>query len=135
MNYKKNARLYVIDDDKYFIYGVSKGLRIADYCSEVLFFDDPEDALESIRETIDKNQDIPDVIFLDINMPALNGWEFLDELRILQMKTDHPIRVYMVSSSVMESDMVKALSYPEVESYLTKPLSKEMLETVFHVDS
>ena len=135
MNSRLKTRLYVIDDDRHFIYGVSKGLKIADYCSEVLFFDDPEDALEAIREKVGKEKELPDVIFLDINMPGLDGWEFLDELRIIQKETAHKIKVYMVSSSVMESDMIKALSYPEVETYLTKPLSKEMLETIFHVDS
>ena len=135
MSFKSKSRLYVIDDDRYFIYGISKGLRIGDYCSEVLFFDDPEDALEAIREKVEQAKEIPDVIFLDINMPGINGWEFLDELRVIQEQTSQKIKVYMVSSSVMESDMIKALSYPEVETYLTKPLSKEMLETIFHIDS
>lgn len=127
-------RLYVVDDDRYFIHGISKGLRIGDYCSSVLFFDDPEDAMETICENISSGEGIPDILFIDINMPEMDGWEFLLKMREIKEKTDRQIRIFIISSSVMESDMLKAISYPEVEAYLAKPLTRSMMESVFRID-
>ena len=134
MSTKNITRLYVIDDDRHFIYGLNKGLKIRNYCDEILFFDDPKDALEVIEENIAKNESIPDFLFLDINMPGIDGWDFLSRLKPIQEKCSKKIKVFIVSSSLLGSDMEKALAFAEVENYLTKPLSKEMMETIFGTD-
>jgi len=134
MNSKKKSRLYVIDDDRHFIYGLDKGLKINNYCDEVAFFDDPMDALKEIEENIQKNESIPDFLFLDIKMPLIDGWEFLKRLKPLQEKCAKKIKIFMVSSSVQGSDMEKAMSYFEVENYLTKPLTREMIRHVFELN-
>ena len=127
----KKPILYVIDDDKYFILGVSKGLRIEEYCSEVLFFDDPEDALDAIENSFSSNFKVPEILFLDIQMPRIDGWEFLKALKEKIGENQSLIRIFIVSSSVMDSDMAKAMSFPQVENYLTKPLTRDMMDSVF----
>ena len=63
------------------------------------------------------------LVFLDINMPEMNGWEFLDKLQ--QETTRENISVVMVTSSINESDQEKARTYPRIIGYIEKPLSRQ----------
>jgi len=75
---------------------------------------------------------LPDFILLDINMPIMNGWEFLDEYKRLHIDPLGKSKIYIISSSVFSNDISKARSYPLVRNFVSKPLSvekiKEMLE-------
>lgn len=84
-------------------------------------FPDPEVALHKL------SSGAPDLIFLDINMPRMDGFEFLKHL------SKHPtnLQVIMLSSSVSEPDINRSLSYAHVVNYLTKPLKKERLTELF----
>ena len=74
-----------------------------------------------------KNNTI-DVIFLDINMPIWDGWDFLDE--IVKLELQHTFEIYMVSSSTSPHDKEKAESYRFVKGFLTKPLEISDLNTI-----
>jgi len=75
---------------------------------------------------------LPDYILLDINMPIMNGWEFLDEYKRLNIDPSGKSKIFIISSSVFSNDISKARSYPLVKNFVSKPLSvekiKEMLE-------
>jgi len=75
---------------------------------------------------------LPDYILLDINMPIMNGWEFLDEYKRLNIDPLGKSKIFIISSSVFSNDISKARSYPLVRNFVSKPLSvekiKEMLE-------
>ena len=75
---------------------------------------------------------LPDFILLDINMPIMNGWEFLDEYKRLNVDTTGKSKIFIISSSVFSNDISKARSYPLVKNFISKPLSvekiREMLE-------
>jgi len=75
---------------------------------------------------------LPDFILLDINMPIMNGWEFLDEYKRLGIDPAGKSKIFIISSSVFSNDITKAHSYPLVRNFVSKPLSvekiKEMLE-------
>jgi CheY-like chemotaxis protein len=88
------------------------------------------DELTQIQKT-DPNK-LPDFILLDINMPIMNGWEFLDEYKRLNIDATGKSKIYIISSSVFSNDISKARSYPLVKNFISKPLSvekiREMLE-------
>ena len=76
---------------------------------------------------------LPDFILLDINMPIMNGWEFLDEYKRLNVDATGKSKIFIISSSVFSNDISRAKSYPLVKNFISKPLSvekiREMLES------
>ena len=75
-----------------------------------------------------KVDELPDVIFLDINMPVLDGWQFLDQFSSMGLLRE--FRLYVVSSSIDPADKYKASSYPVVSGYLTKPIKPAQLQAL-----
>ncbi len=69
----------------------------------------------------------PNYLFLDLNMPEMNGWDFLDRF-IPQYKDP---QIYILSSSVDERDITKASQYQVVKEYLSKPLIKKYIKSIF----
>lgn len=76
---------------------------------------------------------MPDYILLDINMPIMNGWEFLDEYTRLNVDPLNKCKVYIISSSVFSNDINKARSYPVVKDFISKPLNVEKIKELFEV--
>ena len=76
---------------------------------------------------------MPDYILLDINMPIMNGWEFLDEYTRLNIDPLNKCKVYIISSSVFSNDINKARSYPIVKDFISKPLNVEKIRELFEV--
>lgn len=70
---------------------------------------------------------MPDAIYLDIEMPIMNGWEFMDEFLKLPEDIRSKINIFIVTSSISNDDKDKAASYPEIKKYITKPLDAEKL--------
>ncbi|HEX3385700.1 MAG TPA: response regulator [Mucilaginibacter sp.] len=78
---------------------------------------------------------LPDYILLDINMPIMNGWEFLDEYSRLNIDPLGKCKVYIISSSVFSNDINKARSYPVVKDFVSKPLNVEKIKELFAVEN
>ena len=77
---------------------------------------------------------LPDYILLDINMPIMNGWEFLDEFKRLNIDPLGKCKIYIISSSVFSNDINKARSYPLVKDFISKPLNVEKIVELFRVE-
>lgn len=75
---------------------------------------------------------LPDFILLDINMPIMNGWEFLDEYKRLELDPLGKTKIYIISSSVFSNDINKAKSYPLVKNFISKPLSVDKIKEMFN---
>lgn len=74
---------------------------------------------------------LPDLIFLDLNMPEFSGWDFLDQMAALYPYFSKPITVYILSSSVDVKDMSRAKTYPFVRDFYSKPIRREQLESLY----
>ena len=82
------------------------------------------------------NEDtIPDYIFLDLNMPEMTGWEFLDEYQRYLQRCQHPPKLYIVSSSTAESDEARAMKTAGVSGYIPKPLHTEGVRSMLQIAS
>ena len=72
----------------------------------------------------------PDLIFLDINMPGMNGWEFLEEYNKLDKEIQSRVMVIMLTTSDNPDDSMRAKTWGFVSDYITKPLTKERLKDI-----
>lgn len=122
---KKLDRACLIDDDKIFTYLVSKQMKLVNFCESLLIFNDGDEALKSLRKIMETPDHLPSVILLDINMPVLDGWQFLDEF--IKFKIARKVTVYILSSSIDQADYIKANTYKEVSNFYVKPITNENL--------
>ncbi|MDL5512551.1 response regulator [Arenibacter sp. M-2] len=111
----------IIDDDPIFIFGSKILLRNNDFASDFLICQNGKEALDLIIPLIESEQGLPEVIFLDLNMPIMDGWEFLEEFGKLSGKKD--VKIYILSSSVDSRDMERASKYNTVNGFIAKPLT------------
>ncbi len=87
-------------------------------------------ALAHLREATNGARPLPDIIFLDINMPVMNGWDFLDQYQQIPELAGRNILLIMLSSSSSAHDIDRANNYPQVAQYITKPLNVGHLEQI-----
>lgn len=118
----------IIDDDPIFIFGAKRMMELTDFCRTFLIFKNGQEALNALTTMIQSGENIPDVIFLDINMPIMDGWQFLDEF--IKIKNDHKTIIYIVSSSIDPMDRNKVRDYENVSNYIVKPISLETFEQI-----
>lgn len=129
----KIALACIIDDDDMYVSLVKKIIEAKNLCQNLMVFQNGKAALsyfEAILSNLDQKS-IPEIIFLDLNMPVMDGWEFLDNFTRIKNKLGKAITLYVVSSSINPIDIERAKSINSVKDYLIKPVTIDDLETIF----
>lgn len=122
------ALTYVIDDDEIFVFVLRKLLAKTKHFDEVINITNGSEAIEMLTNQYQRSQMLPDLIFLDLNMPVLDGWQFLDEVEKLHFKDQ--LRIYIISSSIDVREIEKAKEYATVKRFVSKPVTLEWLNTI-----
>ncbi|MFA9213255.1 MAG: response regulator [Candidatus Methylacidiphilales bacterium] len=126
----KLSSICIIDDDEIYTFLLKKTLKKIDVCNDIKVYINGADGIEKIKALIENNEELPDLILLDINMPLLDGWEFLDEYIKFKQKIDKRVSIYIVSSSISIADIDKATRHQEVIDFLTKPIEADTIQKI-----
>ena len=116
--------LYVIDDDEMYQYIAIRTIESVDPTLKVNVFSNGREAIDSIQRDILSNEKLPDMILLDLMMPILNGWGFLENYEALKPKIGKEILIYIVSSSYNPLDLNRAKEISDVTGYVVKPITR-----------
>lgn len=118
-------KFMLIDDDEIFVFLTKKTILKVSADVEVQVFADGQQAISHLQDIAGNNELLPDVIFLDLNMPVMDGWEFLDEYQKLDGFPLNGVPLYIVSSSISPYEMDRSAGIPVVTEFIIKPLVKE----------
>jgi CheY-like chemotaxis protein len=117
--------LWLVDDDDIFVFLTKKTIAKTNFAGEVKTFANGIDAIEYIKQIGDQKDLLPEIIFLDLAMPVMDGWGFLDEFAIIKPRLERKITIYIVSSSVSPQDVQRAKNINDICDFIIKPVSKE----------
>ena len=122
----------LIEDDQAMNYYHQRLFVKQDFADEVLSYHSAKEALNGIKSL---QQVTLLYIFLDLNMPQMDGWHFIEELEKLKFDSNTQIKLFVLSSSVNPNDMMKAKENSVVIDYLSKPLSIETITNIITTNS
>lgn len=119
--------LTLVDDDDIFVFLTKKVVEQTNLVDLIKVFGNGLDAINFIKENRDNVDVLPEIILLDLSMPIMNGWQFLEEFAKLNPSIGKKITIYICSSSISHDDITRAKSINEVSDYIIKPITKHKL--------
>ena len=123
---RKINNAWIIDDDKILTYVLQRIMGSVDSFENIEIFQNGKEAINQLSAAKKNPEALPDIILLDLNMPVMDGWQFLDEFEKINL--DKKISLYIVSSSIDVHDHNKAKNYKTVSDFLIKPIGKKQIE-------
>jgi CheY-like chemotaxis protein len=127
---KQANSILVIDDDPLFTLLLKKTILKYELAKTISTYTNGQEAFDSLKLIINEPNILPDLILVDIEMPMMDGWEFLDEFIPLLQKASKKISIYIATSSIAEPDKMKSTTYPLIKGYLHKPIDEPMLSKI-----
>ena len=122
--------IMIVDDDDVFVFLTKKAIDKLDLFDQLIIFDNGLDAINYLKENIERIDLMPDIILLDLSVPIMDGWQFLDEFVLLSPKMGRKIIIYIVSSSISPNDIRRAANIDVVSDYIIKPVTKDQLTEI-----
>ncbi|POY40859.1 response regulator [Flavobacterium alvei] len=132
----KKKIIWVIDDDIIYQTIINKLIQKMEVFSNYSSFMNGKDAIISLTNKLEEDSNnLPDIILLDINMPIMDGWEFIEEIKKIKSNIKKHIQIYIVSSSIAIEDKDKSKTYAEIMGYIPKPISVNDLMSIVSNDN
>lgn len=128
----KPTTVLLIDDDEINNLICTKIIKKNDFADSIETCLGAKQALNYLHDALDKKtgKPLPELILLDINMPAMNGWDFLEQYEKITELNKKDIVLIMLSSSMYVDDINRAKAYDTVSDYITKPLTAAHLQQI-----
>lgn len=120
-------QLALVDDDDVFVYLTKKTIKKINRVDYINVFNNGLDAINYLKENREDADELPDILFLDLSMPIMDGWQFLTEFEKINHKMEKEIHIYICSSSISPDDLAMSKSIKEVSDFIIKPIYKEKL--------
>ena len=124
------CKLVLIDDSPIDHFIMRSMLHSNQSCTQATYTFYGSLVLEYMEENKADEQRLPDIIFLDLAMPNFSGWEFLEKFEKLKGSLNKQVQLYVMTSSIREADKERSIKYEGVTSFISKPLSKQMLSAI-----
>ncbi|WP_206539803.1 response regulator [Psychroserpens damuponensis] len=127
-------KFLLIDDNAIDLFINQKMIEKEAVPTNIITFTNASDAIDYLKNLEDLTschmRNAPDVIFLDINMPLMNGFQFIDKFNKLNIKKEIPIKIYMLSSSANPIDLQKVKQEKSCTGFINKPLTSYAINNV-----
>jgi CheY-like chemotaxis protein len=120
---RKIDSLYVVDDDDIYQYLAQEVIKSTGLVERMKSFSNGHEAISFIESVKDNSEELPGIILLDLFMPVMDGWGFLEKFALLKPFLKKDITIYIVTSSIDPLDVQRAKSNYAVSDYLIKPLT------------
>ncbi|MCL9806530.1 response regulator [Flavobacterium amniphilum] len=127
---KQLKNLILVDDDDIMVFLTKRLVAKTNLAKLSQVFGNGEDLINFLKENQDKPEVLPEVIFLDLFMPVMDGWEFLEEYDQIKPVLCKEITIYVITSSVSSTDFNKAKKNKHVSDYIVKPMDKEQFTAI-----
>lgn len=128
---KKLNSILLIDDDSINNFIVVSKLKSIQLVENINYVENGKAGLDFIMKCIEEGlENLPELVFLDINMPVMDGWNFLAEFGKIPQEYTSRMHIYMVSSSVYNEDIERSKQYPSVKMFISKPQVRERIEQI-----
>ncbi len=118
-------KLCIIDDDDLYKLLLKKSIKNLGNNVDILTYSNGEEALLGLSAFKDSPDLLPDLILLDINMPIMDGWEFMEKFVDVKKHLKKSITIFIASSSIAKQDLEKSKSFNEISGYIVKPILKD----------
>jgi len=124
------TKICIVDDDDIYRFTIVKTLESLKLPTKTMTFSDGEQAINFISDHLNEDAELPDIIFLDIDMPVMDGFQFMEEYEKIKPDVRKNMIIYMVSSSLDPVDINSAKKISSISDYIVKPISSNRLKSI-----
>lgn len=118
----------VVDDDPIYIQALKNLFTSWKISNPILFFENGKEAIDFIR--VKEASALPDILLLDLNMPVMNGWAFMEKFAAMAPQLGKNISIYLVTSSIWEEDSKRAEKNPYLKELIVKPILQKKFREI-----